>query len=60
MNEIKRAAIYSPEEDSYGIGLAMTFIMDHGLTFSGLYVGKKSLQVTSKNSRANGGRYGIM
>ena len=43
MNEIKRAAIYSPEEDSYGIGLAMTFIMDRGLTFSGLYMGKESL-----------------
>ena len=43
MNEIKRAAIYSPEKDSYGIGLAMTFILDHGLTLSNLYLGKESM-----------------
>lgn len=43
MNEIKRAAIYSPERDSYGIGLAMTFILDHGLTLSNLYLGKESI-----------------
>ena len=43
MNAVKRAAIYSPEVDPYGIGLAYTFIVDHGLFLTNVYTGKESL-----------------
>lgn len=44
MNEVKRAAIYSPEVDPYGIGLAYTFIIDHDLYLANVYMGEESMK----------------
>lgn len=41
--KLKRAAIYSPEVDPYGIGLAYTFIVDHDLYLVKTYIGEDSL-----------------